>query len=483
LRPAEVRIRRAAGIEGGLPVFILPAALLIFMIGGIGPNMPLALLVLAVFVLGTFLLWRPGEPPILLTAFAFQWLQVSVPAFQANLLGVEVNRTAEIAAADIEQATVLSTIGLALLATGMRLGAGRRMPLCVSLAHQTALLYPIRSFFRLYALAFAVAFAAEAAAWIVNGLSQPLLALANLKWAFFWMLGFATFCQPRSPKFYFLAAFFLEFGWGIGGYFSDFKTVFIFVILAAGAARQRLSASNTIGLGLVLALLLGLGVVWTAVKADYRAYVSEGEAAQVVKTGFADRMSKLADLIASLDSRALSDGADALARRIAYVEYFGAILEYVPRVLPHEDGALWWDAMTRPFMPRLFFPEKSSIEDSERTKRYTGIDVAGSDQGTSISIGYFAESYIDFGEVGMMVPIFLLGLLYGSVYRRLLTMPYSRGLLGMALACSVLTIAIFAESSITKVFGGFVLGTLMAWVLARYLVPLFCPWLQVKPGR
>jgi hypothetical protein len=466
-----------------MPAFIFPAALIIFMIAGIGPNTPLVLLVLAVLVLGTFLLWRPGEPPILLVAFGVQWLQVSLPAFQANLLGVYVNRTADIAGANIEQATIVSAIGLALLAAGMRLGTGRRNPQYVFLAREIASQYPIMSFFRIYVLAFAGAFAAESAGWIVSGLSQPLLALANLKWAFFWMLGFATFCQARSAKLYFLAAFLLEFGWGIGGYFSDFKTVFIFVILAVAAAKQRVSATSTVGLGLVFAVVLGLGVVWTAVKPEYRSYVSQGEAAPVVTVGFFERMSKLADLIASLDSQALGAGADALARRIAYVEFFGAVLEYVPSVLPHEDGALWWDAVTRPFMPRLFFPEKSSIEDSERTKRYTGVEVAGSDQGTSISIGYFAESYIDFGEVGMMAPIFLLGLLYGSIYRWLLTMRRSRGVLGMGLACSVLTVAIFAESSVTKVFGSIVIGILMAWLLARYLVPLFCPWLLVKAER
>ena len=60
-----------------------------------------------------------------------------------------------------------------------------------------------------------------------------------------------------------------------------------------------------------------------------------------------------------------------------------------------------------------------------------------SEEGTSISIGYMAESYIDFGAVGMMVPIFGLGLLLGGFYRWMLRRDPSR-LLGMALATATI---------------------------------------------
>ena len=141
------------------------------------------------------------------------------------------------------------------------------------------------------------------------------------------------------------------------------------------------------------------GIVWSAIKGEYRAYVSGGEHAQIVTVGFGDRMAKLGELVSALDREALADGADRLVKRITYVEFFGAVLLYVPAVAPHEDGAIWWDAIIRPFMPRLFFPDKGIIDDSERTNKYTGLGVSGSDVGTSISIGYFGEAYIDFGAV------------------------------------------------------------------------------------
>ena len=91
-----------------------------------------------------------------------------------------------------------------------------------------------------------------------------------------------------------------------------------------------------------------------------------------------------------------------------------------------------------PLMPRLFFPNKPAINDSDRTSAYSGVWVANVDQGTSISIGYMGESYIDFGRWGMFIPVFLWGWLVGGCFdylRRKAPHP----LLGIALASCLLS--------------------------------------------
>jgi hypothetical protein len=88
---------------------------------------------------------------------------------------------------------------------------------------------------------------------------------------------------------------------------------------------------------------------------------------------------------------------------------------------------------------------------------YTGVDVAGTEQNTSIGIGYVGESYIDFGPFGMFIPIFLLGAFYGLVYRLLVTKTRYK-LLGSSIAVAVLIFNAYAiETSNTKLFGS-VLG-------------------------
>jgi hypothetical protein len=89
----------------------------------------------------------------------------------------------------------------------------------------------------------------------------------------------------------------------------------------------------------------------------------------------------------------------------------------VPAVVPHTDGAILGEALQRIVMPRLFFPTKPElISDSERVRAFTGVWVAGPEEGTSIAFGYAAESYVDFGLPWMFIPVFIYGLFMGVMY-------------------------------------------------------------------
>jgi hypothetical protein len=444
------------------------AAIGFFLVNGFGANVLLSALATATLLLALLLLWRPGESPILLFIFCFQWVQFSALIFYGNWLSLGVQELNQQEGGNVERAIVLSQIALIFLAIGMRLGAGNQKLHESNAAKEIAGSYPISYFFRFYLVVFGIALFSRAFAYVIPGLSQLFLAVSNMRWAFFFMLAFATFTQKDRSKSQLLAAFVLELVWGVGGYFADFKAVFIVTALAAVTSNVRMSAKATSGLGILFSLLLILAVVWTAIKPEYRDYVSGGQQAQVVTVGFGDRLNKIYELVAALDEDSLSEGANGLIRRISYVGIFGAAVDYVPRVVAHEDGALWQDAIVRPFMPRLFFPDKSVIDDSIRTNMYTGLNYSGSDQGTSISIGYVGEAYVDFGEIGMMAPIVLLGLFFGQIYRRCVT----SGLFGMGLASAVLLDSLSAETSITKLFGGIMCVILVAWLVRKYLAPL-----------
>src|SRR5262249_7647254 len=163
-------------------------------------------------------------------------------------------------------------------------------------------------------------------------------------------------------------------------------------------------------------------------KVDYRAFVSGGLAAQIVNVDYTTRLAKLFELVANLDIEALTSAADQLLRRLTYVEFFGVVLANVPAHLPHTEGAILWDAIIRPFMPRLLFADKDVIDDTARTNLYTG-GLGGSSEGTSISLGYISEAYIDFGAYGMFAELLAIGLLYGVIYRVSLRWRRSSGLL------------------------------------------------------
>jgi hypothetical protein len=191
--------------------------------------------------------------------------------------------------------------------------------------------------------------------------------------------------------------------------------------------------------------------------------------------GFVARIEKLYDLVSEVDSERFYRATSELMDRVAYVQYFGMVLNNVPEVLPHEHGALWLDAITRPVMPRLLFPQKAVIDESALTSKYTGVRVAGFELGTQISIGYMGETYIDFGKFGMMPALFALGIIFGTIYRWLMRSPKSRGVLGMGLASAILLAPLELGNSTAKLFGELVVAILVSWLLTRFFVPRFLP--------
>lgn len=458
-----------------LPPATLPVAFAIAMIGGPGPNLLLALLSVAVLVVGCMLLWRPGESPILLFVFAYPWLQGSIAIYHANWLGVDIAAYAPFHG-DMHSAVVMSLAGVLTLAVGMRLAAGSRRTEDVLAVRETALSQPMRRWFQLYATAWAVGFLALSFAWVLPGLSQPMLALAGLRWAFFFMLALAYFVRRRDRGQLFPLAFLFELALGIGGYFSDFKTVFFITLFAVLASGVRLSAKTLLSSGVTAALMIALGIVWTAVKGEFRTFVAGGQAKQVVTVDYVTRLAKLYELVANLDVNALADGTDQFVRRVTYVEFFSVVLVNVPATIPHTSGAILGDAVTRVFMPRLLFVDKDVADDTARTNFYSG-GLAGSSEGTSISLGYIAEAYIDFGSFGMFAALVAVGIFYGAIYRIPLRSRRSRGPLGIAVATAALTSISPIESSFTKVFAGLTVSLLVAWAVIVFVVPRWAPWL------
>lgn len=462
--------------------FLLSLALIGFAVLAIGPNFTLACLSAFVLVVGIALLWRPGESPILLFLFGYQWMQGSILIFLSNLRGLDISAVWD-ATGEVGIATMLTEVGLLVFALGMRIGAGGRRLEQGREAWSQALSRPLDTWFWIYFATAFVGAGAEISARFLPGLSQPLLTLALIKWAFFFMLAYAAVASRQLRHPLFLTAFAFELLRGLGGYFSDFKTVFLITILAAVATNRRVSPRTSAAMGVIVSAMLMLAVVWTAVKQEYRGYVSGGETAQVVKVDYVTRVTKLRDLILGLDAEQLEIGAENLVHRVSYVTFFGDVLDYVPEFIPHENGKIYADALVRPFMPRLFFPNKAIIDDSARTNEYTGLNVAGASDGVSISLGWMAESYIDFGRYFMFGGIFGIGLIYGLINNLFAGKRASSPLLGDAMATAVLFSAAALESSLTKVLGGVAVTLLMALLFVRFAVPYWQPWLLNKRPR
>jgi hypothetical protein len=451
------------------PAFMALLGVLAFF--SVGPNLDLCLLAILVLVVGAFLLWRGGDCSILLLTFLLHWTGASIAAFHANWLGIDIDQYSPYGGA-MRSAVILSLLGILALAFGIRIGAGTWREKDAATARLIVARQPLARWFKLYAIVSSCSFLALSFAWVVPGLSQIFLAVASIKWAFFFMLAYASFAADLPLNPFFGIAFCVELATSIGGYFSDFKTVFLFSMFAALAAGLKFTLRLQALLGCLVVVLITFSIVWTEIKQEYRDFISDGEQEQVTKESYGQSIAKLAELVGELDGAKMLDGADRLLRRLTYVEFFSLTLDYVPQYLPHESGALLVDAITRPFMPRILFKDKAGIDDSARTELYTGGQVSAS-HGTSISIGYIAETYIDFGVVGMMVEILGLGFFYGLICRFFLRDERLGPLLGMALGSAVLIHVGLLESSLTKTIGSIAVSFLVALLLVRYASTLF----------
>ena len=435
-----------------------------------------AALLLAWFFL---LLWRPGEPPILLLALGFQWLQVVTKVFNADLLGLPVQEL-NVYQGNVGKAVWLSMIALAIVALGMRLALARYRSSKAELARSEAMLFSPNRLWLFYLFAVTLSVLILTAAWSFPSITQLALALADLKWAVYFMLAYVCFLRP-ARLYLLLMAFGIELALGFGEYFSSFKTVFFVTIVAFVASGKKLSAKQiAIALSLTSVLFV-ISLAWTAVKADYRDYLSGGQSAQIVTRGYVERMEKLYDMVSELRKEDMTNAVQKMADRISYVDFFGKVLVMVPGRIPHEDGGLWGGALRHIFTPRLLFPDKPVLKnDSEITNYYTGLQFGGAESGTSVSIGYVAESYIDFGSFWMFAPVLAMGYLWGGMYRFFLARPKIPHIMGYGLAVVVLLSALHFETTNVKLLGGVVTSFLVAFVMQKFFAKKLLRKLMLK---
>lgn len=407
------------------------------------------------------LLWRPGEIPVLLFAAAFQWLQVFAPILKANGEGDALG--AATGNPGLERAGWLGLLAIGVFALGMRLGAGRRRPSwSPNLSASSAALSPRRLAIG-YVFSFIVDRAAEQASAIIPALRQ-LVMIVSLRWIVVFLIFWAA---TRDRRFRALAVLVLamELVGGFLGYFSSFKSILFlaFVIIAgSGSTIRRVLRPALIMTLAVSVVLVGF---WQSIKVDYRDFLSQGEQAQIVVVSVQSRMNFLVDRVSRFSIDDLKVGVNSGFERLGYLEYFGRAIAFVPSRIPYQNGRLWAEALLHVVTPRMLFPNKSVVNDSDRTNEFTGLRVATAEEGASISIGYVAESYIDFGPIGMFVPIALLGGFWGWAFRWL-NLASKYRLLGVAVATNlILRYAIQFEASNVKLFGGGVAFLGVSWFL------------------
>jgi hypothetical protein len=362
---------------------------------------------------GVRLLLTDDRIPVLAAVFIYQWMQATIGLFYAAATG-HVLKTMT----DSDYRTMMF-IGLGCvtsLAIGLRVGIylirdGRenREERPVAFLSMPVLL-----------TAYVVSVASEGSilSTIADypSLRQILVTITVLRFGLLFLV-MRRFCHPVFKPHLLAAVLLVEVLLGFTGYFANFKDPLILAAIVLFEVFDHRKVQHWAAMATVVLLMAGLSFMWMGVRNSYRRSIDDMDPMLSSKSARVGRVNTLATEFFSHDLSQMTNTADELIDRMWAIYYPARAVARVPSVVSHTGGAIISAAVTHVVTPRIFFPDKAPLpSDSDMVRKYSGIYVAGNDEGTSIAFGYAAESYLDFGLPWMFVPILMFGIAMGAIY-------------------------------------------------------------------
>jgi hypothetical protein len=423
---------------------------------------------------------QPTMPKGLVFLLLWQWGQAFARALQSVLDGESMAATID--GVDVVYAYWYALASLVTMAVAFRLVLGNLPSPTVSEFHDHERWRP-PDLVTVYFAAILTSVVLTLLSRSVPGVDQPFQAAAQVKVVALFLLCTYVFTTGRGRG-ALIAAVVVEILVGFTGFLADFRAVFVYVAVAALAARVKWSGATTAAALAWLAVLLTLALFWTSVKFEYRDFVTGSEESQQIKVPLEQRMAYLGERALNIGNTKWGETSYLLLTRFAYVDIFGQVIS-VDRGT-HEPIAArqWKDALAHVFQPRFLFPDKAVLSDSDVFIRLARSDPMEQVRlGTSISVGYMAENYVDLGFPGMLGGIFAFGLLFALVVRYFMTRPLPwmlrEGII-MGLAYNVAGTGM--EVSLPKLLGATVMFFLVWSLMAKFALPIAMRWLDRRAG-
>ena len=356
--------------------------------------------------------------PILPMAMTFQWVQVTAGIWYYAATGRRIETM------DLSDYRPMMLIGLGCVASlilglcaGLRI-VRRATPETGVERHETV---PLgwRGLSILYVGVLALQGTMQDLAYQFPDFTQPILMFRFVHLAVLFII-LRRLSQPvlRWPLIGALMLF--EVVLGVSGFFAGFREPLVMAVVALFEIFKPRRLQHWVVLGTFATVMLVVSVMWMSVRVEYRKEF-DNETFARSKGAQVNRMAALSTGWWQ-DEHEVTNDTDRLVDRLWVIYYPALAVSRVPAVLPHTNGSITFGALQHILSPRVFFPTKAELQnDSEMVRKYSGVYVAGTAEGTTIAFGYGAESYIDFGLPWMFIPIFLYGLLAGLAYEILST--------------------------------------------------------------
>jgi hypothetical protein len=431
-------------------------------------NLAMWLVCLLTLAATVWLLGGKQACPVLVWLLAFAWLQIVADVLVHDLEGWVVFDSA-----NHVQAILWGLSAILALALGMRLGSTRlggwtshsligvgsgsvnRNESDAFNMHRIVACY-----FGSLALVQILTYVAQS----IPDLMQPVYALIPLKYVCIYVLAAKCFESDRGYKWLILVSL-VEMVIGLTGYFSGYKEAFIVMLIALAAVRRPLNVSKWIFAGTIAIAVVWASLVWTAVKDEYRT--------KVFNTAIEERIGWMAQRFIGDTSINYGDASRVLLKRIAYIDFFARVLKRDQVGLLPDSYNFYGAAVEHTLTPRILFPDKAFLDDSRITTELIGTRIP---EGTSVSVGFVTQAYVDFGFPLMLVPMVLIGFMMGWVAKYFMTRPAPL-IIREAFTTATLFLTFKFEANIDKALGGFIVDCLVMSVAMRFGYPIIGPWL------
>ena len=432
---------------------------------------------LLTFYILLFLLWKPLRPGIVIFSVQLQWVQVFAYVLWMNSMDWDMDKLSNHGGI----AVIMSCLGLIAMSATISLGIRNIAVPTMEQFHVQAKRINEKKVLLLYLFSTFILGSLGLIVGGQSGLLQIIWTIGSLKWVFFMVYGYVAWINKKNRLILVLIILF-EFTSSLYSYFSNFKDVLFYTIILSLTFIRRINFKQFIYGILISAAVLMLMLTWTAIKGDYRNFLNQGRKQQVVEVSRSEAFSKIGEKLSSLTWDDYMNVTGLFLYRVQYILHLGKTMDRVPDLLPHEYGKVWWENISFVLMPRLFFPDKPIYEATVKTNKYTGFRYAGFKQGTSYSLGYFADSYIDFGYAGMFMPLVLIALYVVWIYRGLYGFQNINILFRYAIINTALINFTTFEADGLFLFGRLTLLGLVFWAFNKFVFRYIQDWLY-KPSQ
>jgi len=421
------------------------------------------------------ILWRYHRPGIIVFAFVLQWVQVVAYVIWMNVS----NKPVDFLSKSAPYALITSCLGLLLMTFVISRGISNLPIYSEEEFVKQANLVNKRKLLILYV--FSTLFLSSIGFVFSNtsSLAQILVTVGLLKWIFFIWYGIIVWVSKKNRMILVIILAY-EFVTGLYSYFSSFKEVIFYTIIVSLTFFKQVTFRQFINFLIISVSLLFVFVTWTAVKGGYRKFLNQGSRQQVVSVSKSEALSKIGEKVQNISWKEYQFSMNAALYRIQYVYHLAVVMDRIPKVMPYENGGLWWENISFVVTPRILFPEKEIYEPTKKTNKYTGFKYAGLQKGAAFSLGYFADSYVDFGYLGMFLPLGLMALFVMLIYRVFYKMEQLNLFLRFAIINVILYVFISFESDGLFLFGRLMTSSIVFWALCKTIFPAIQRWLYDK---